>query len=96
MEEVRGAGVKSHKITLNNRGTGTITGVVAVISFDPNEVLLETEQGMLLIKGTELNVTKLTLDKGEVDVDGRVDSFTYSDMKPGIKGENGLFERLFK
>ena len=68
----------------------------AVISFDPNEVLLETEQGVLLIKGTDLNVTKLTLEKGEVEVDGRVDSFTYSDLKPGMKGENGLFNRLFK
>lgn len=94
MEDVRA--IKGHKVTLNNRGTGTITGVNAVISFDPNEVLLETEQGVLLIKGNDLNVTKLTLDKGEVDVDGRVDSFTYSDLKPGIKGENGLFNRLFK
>ena len=57
---------------------------------------METEQGVLLIKGTDLNVTKLTLDKGEVEVDGRVDSFTYSDLKPGLKGENGLFNRLFK
>ena len=67
-----------------------------MISFDPNEVLLETEQGVLLIKGTDLNVTKLTFEKGEVEVDGRVDSFTYSDLKPGMKGENGLFNRLFK
>ncbi|MBO5088910.1 MAG: sporulation protein YabP [Lachnospiraceae bacterium] len=94
MEEVRNT--RGQRITLNNRGTGVITGVNAVISFDPNEVLLETEQGMLLIKGNELNVTKLTLDKGEVEIDGRVDSFTYSDMKPGLKGENGFFERLFK
>lgn len=94
MEEVRN--VKGQRITLNNRGAGLVTGVNAVISFDPNEVLLETEQGMLLIKGKDLNVTKLTLDKGEVEVDGRVDSFTYSDMKPGLKGENGFFDRLFK
>ncbi len=94
MEEVRT--VKGQRITLNNRGAGMITGVNAVISFDPNEVLLETEQGMLMIKGKDLNVTKLTLDKGEVEVDGRVDSFTYSDLKPGLKGENGFFERLFK
>ncbi len=94
MEETRN--IKGQRITLNNRGNGVITGVHTVISFDPNEVLLETEQGMLLIKGKELNVTKLTLDKGEVEVDGRVDSFTYSDMKPGIKGENGFFDRLFK
>lgn len=94
MEEVRTA--KGQRITLTNRGAGLVTGVNAVISFDPNEVLLETEQGMLLIKGKELNVTKLAMDKGEVEVDGRVDSFTYSDMKPGLKGENGFFDRLFK
>ncbi|MCI8508937.1 MAG: sporulation protein YabP [Lachnospiraceae bacterium] len=94
MEEVRN--MKTHKITLNNRGAGVITGVNAVISFDLNEILLETEQGMLLIKGTDLNVTKLTLEKGEVEVDGRVDSFTYSDLKPGLKAENGFFDRLFK
>jgi len=94
MEEVRN--VRGQRITLNNRGAGVITGVNAVISFDPNEVLLETEQGMLLIKGNDLNVTKLTLDKGEVEVDGRVDSLTYSDMKPGLKSENSFFERLFK
>ncbi len=94
MEEVKN--VKGHKIALNNRSAGVVTGVNAVISFDPNEVLLETEQGMLMIKGTDLNVTKLTLEKGEVEVDGRVDSMTYSDIKPGIKGENGLLNRLFK
>lgn len=94
MEEVRTT--KGQRITLTNRGAGSVTGVNAVISFDPNEVLLETEQGMLLIKGKELNVTKLAMDKGEVEVDGRVDSFTYSDMKPGLKGENGFFDRLFK
>lgn len=94
MEEVRTA--KGQRITLTNRGAGLVTGINAVISFDPNEVLLETEQGMLLIKGKELNVTKLAMDKGEVEVDGRVDSFTYSDMKPGLKGENGFFDRLFK
>ncbi len=94
MEEVRNT--RGHKVTLNNRGSGLITGVSAVISFDPNEILLETEQGVLLIKGSDLNVNKLTLEKGEVEVDGRVDSFTYSDLKPGLKGENGLFNRLFK
>ncbi len=95
MEEVHNS-TKSHRITLNNRGAGTITGVNAVISFDPNEVLLETEQGMLLIKGRELNVTRLTLEKGEVEVDGRVDSFTYSDVKTGQREENSIFNRLFK
>lgn len=94
MDEVRNT--RGHRVNLNNRGNGTITGVNAVISFDPNEILLETEQGMLLIKGTDLNVTKLMLDKGEVEIDGKVDSFTYSDLKPGMKADNGLLNRLFK
>lgn len=94
MEEVRT--VKGHRVTLNNRKAGVVTGVNAVISFDLGEILLETEQGMLLIKGSDLNVTRLTLEKGEVEIDGHVDSFTYSDLKPGIKAENGLLNRLFK
>ena len=87
---------KIHKVLLQNRKSGSFSGIIDVLSFDVSEILLETEFGMLLIKGTELNVTKLTLEKGEVEIDGRVDSFTYSDVKPGEKGENSLFERLFK
>ena len=95
MEEVHNS-TKSHIITLNNRGAGTITGVNTVISFDLSEILLETEQGMLLIKGKELNVTRLTLEKGEVEIDGKVDSFTYSDIKTGKQDDNSILNRLFK
>ena len=81
---------------LTNRRTCSISGVNDVLSFDVNEILLETEQGMLMIKGTELHVSRLSLDKGEVDVDGRIDSFTYSENAGyGAKGES-LLARLFK
>jgi sporulation protein YabP len=87
---------RSHKLTLNNRRTCIITGVSDVLSFDVGEILLETDQGMLMIKGNELHVNRLTLDKGEVDVDGRIDSFTYSEQSSlGSKGES-LLSRLFK
>lgn len=95
MEEVHNS-VKGHKITLMNRKSGVVTGVNAVVSFDTNEVLLETELGILLIKGSELNVTRLTLEKGEVEVEGQMDSLTYSNLKPGLREENGLLNRLFK
>lgn len=68
MEERSAA--KLHKIILGNRRTGNFTGVRDVISFDPKEILLETEMGMLQIKGEDLHVSRLTLDKGEVDVQG--------------------------
>jgi sporulation protein YabP len=73
-----------------------LTGVVDVLSFDLNEIILETDQGMLMIKGSELHVNRLTLEKGEVDIDGKVDSFTYSEQAGmGGKGES-LLSRLFK
>ena len=60
----------NHKITVTSRKTALITGVLDVLSFDPGEVLLETELGMLMMKGEELHVNRLNLEKGEVDLDG--------------------------
>ncbi len=87
---------RMHKVTMTNRRNCTLTGVNDVLSFDIHEVLLETEQGMLMIKGDDLHVSRLTLDKGEVDVDGKIDSFTYSDVSgAGHKGES-LLAKLFR
>lgn len=94
MEEKQYA--KAHKLILSNRRTGTITGVCDVISFDISEVLLETEQGMLTIKGADLHVNRLTLEKGEVDIEGRIDSLTYSDVTSFQKQRESLIGRLFK
>ncbi|MDE7016429.1 MAG: sporulation protein YabP [Lachnospiraceae bacterium] len=96
MEDLNNINKKSHKLMLTNRRTCTISGVNDVLSFDVNEILLETEQGMLMIKGTELHVSRLSLDKGEVDIDGRIDSLTYSETGGySAKGES-LLARLFK
>ncbi len=85
-----------HKVYLNGRRTAVLSGVRDVLSFDAKEVYLETEQGILLIRGDELHVNRLTRDKGEVDVDGRIDSFTYSEQAgTNGKGES-LLARLFK
>ena len=86
-----------HRISLVNREVCAINGVSDVLSFDVGEVLLETEQGMLMIRGSELHVSRLTLEKGEVDIDGRIDSLTYSEQtaSAGSKAES-LLSRLFR
>jgi len=87
---------RTHKLMLTNRRTCTISGVTDVLSFDVSEIILETDQGMLMIKGNELHVNRLTLDKGEVDLDGRIDSFTYSETG-GYQGKNeSLLQKLFR
>lgn len=96
MENINSINNKTHKITMTNRRMCLITGVKDVLAFDIHEVLLETEQGMLAMKGNDLHVSRLSLDQGEVDVDGRIDSLIYSDSSGhGQKGES-LFVRLFR
>lgn len=87
---------KSHKIVLGNRKTGNITGVLDVISFDIAEVLLETEQGMLHMKGKDLHVNRLNLEKGEVDIEGTIDAISYSQVPASIKKTEGFLGKLFK
>ena len=94
MEEKQYA--KAHKLLLNNRRTGTVSGVTDVISFDIAEILLETEPGMLTIKGADLHVNRLTLEKGEVDIEGRIDSMSYSEVTDFHKAGASLLGRLFK
>lgn len=95
MEE-RTAGAGSHKIVISNRKNGVLNGVIDVLSFDVGEILLETEQGMLMIKGNDLHVNRLTLEKGEIDIEGKIDSFTYSDVKASSKQNESFLGRLFK
>lgn len=87
---------KTHKLVLNNRKTSSITGVLDVLAFDLNEILLETELGMLMVKGKDLHVNRLSLEKGEVDLTGMIDSISYSDVQQNHKKEENFLMKLFK
>lgn len=97
MEDITGKGsyTGKHKLQLEGRKSCKLQGVVDALSFDENAVLLETVDGMLMIRGTELHVSRLSLEKGEIDVDGRVDSFTYTEKTSLAKKGEGLLTRLF-
>ena len=85
-----------HKLILNQRNTCTMTGVTDVLSFDINEIMLETTLGVLMIRGKDLHVNRLTLEKGEVDLSGTIDSLQYSDMSKMNAQKEPLLARLFK
>ena len=95
MEDLNSS-TRTHKVTMTNRRSCTVNGVNDVLSFDIHEILLETEQGMLMIKGDDLHVNRLTLEKGEVDVDGKIDSFTYSDVSGSGHKNESLLSKLFR
>ena len=96
MEEQQYTSRESHKLTVTNRGLLSATGVSDVISFDVKEVLLETSRGMLTIKGQDLHVKRLTLEKGEVDLEGTVDGISYSEVHNVAKSGESFLTRMFK
>lgn len=84
----------THRLQLENRKKVQVTGVKDVVSFDNGAILLETSDGMLEFRGDELHVKRLTLEKGEVDIEGRVNSMIYSEAG-GAKTAGSMFGRLF-
>ena len=65
-------------IILENREKLTLSGVRDVLSFDDQIVIVETELGLLTIKGQNLKITKLSIDTGDVVVEGDILNLGYS------------------
>jgi sporulation protein YabP len=82
-----------HQIMLIDREELTIDGVMNLGSYDEKEIVMETEQGLLLVKGEGLNIKQLNLDKGNIIVEGTVKSISYEDA---VHNKKGLLERLLK
>ena len=94
MEEL-GNNTKQHKVIMINRKSCSLTGITDVIAFDEKEVILETQRGALFIRGENMHIKRLTLEQGEVDVEGSIDSYMYSGKKAMEKNES-LLSRLFR
>lgn len=72
-----------HRLTLNERRQLSLTGVSEVVSFDENTVVLHTELGTLVIQGTELQLKTLSLEGGQVAVDGTISALHYEQPRSG-------------
>ena len=66
-----------------------------MISFDENTIVLDTDMGLLTIRGKDLHVNRLNLEKGEIDIEGRTDSLVYS-AGGGAKSGGSFLAKLFK
>ena len=87
--------LSTHSLMLENRQNGRITGVKDIKSFDEKEIQLFTQAEKLVIKGEQLHVKQLDLEKGEVDLEGKVDSLTYLSKNTDNRDES-LFRRMFR
>lgn len=85
----------NQNLILENREKLTITGVKDVLSFDDQIVILDTELGLLTAKGDNLKVNKLSIDTGDVILEGTIQSINYS--KDGFdKKQSSFIGKLFK
>ena len=82
----------AHRLELTGREHLTVSGVEDVERFDETGIVMSTSAGTLVITGEDLHIGKLSLDGGELHVDGRVDSVSYEDDGAG---RGGFFSRLF-
>lgn len=82
-------------IVLENREKLSISGVLDVLSFDDQIIIVETELGLLTIKGEDLRINKLSIDTSETIVNGNIMQIAYSENAMEKKGE-GLFSKIFK
>lgn len=82
-------------LILENRGKLSISGVLDVLSFDDQVVMVETELGLLTVKGENLRINKLSIDTSEVLVEGTIALLSYSD-KESDKGKTSFMSKIFK
>ena len=72
-----------HKLQLNERQQLTMTGVTEVVSFDETTVVLQTGLGTLMVHGQNLQLKTLSLDGGQVAVEGNVSALVYEEPRLG-------------
>ncbi len=82
-------------IVLENRNKLSVSGVLDVLSFDDQIVIIDTDLGMLTIKGDNLKINKLSIDTSDVVIEGNINVMAYSQKDLDKKNES-FFSKIFK
>ena len=90
-EEKMKPATRPHHVIMEERSRLSVTGVEDVSNFDEEMITMRTAQGSLIVRGTGLHIGKLTLDSGEVAIDGLVNELCYEDQAP----TGSFWSRLF-
>ena len=92
MNDFNTAPAAVHRLELVGRERLVVSGVEDVDRFDETGIVMSTAAGTLVVTGEDLHIGKLSLDGGELHVEGRIDSVTYEDEG---QSRGGFFSRLF-
>ncbi len=86
---------KKSNLMLENRNKLNMSGIIEVINFSENQILLNTNVGTMIIKGQDLKMNKLDVQNGDVVITGKVDSFVYTSGISKVK-KDSIISRLFR
>ena len=87
---------KMQNIILENRNKLHLSGVLDVLNFDEEIVTVDTELGILIVKGSDLRLNKFNLENAELSIDGEISSMVYDEKSYSGKKSEGLFTKIFK
>lgn len=93
MDEKNAAG---QNITLENRKKISATGVEDVQNFSDDSITLSTSMGILVIKGSNMHITRYSLEDGKLTIDGEIDSLSYIQGQKPKEKDGGIIKRIFK
>jgi len=96
VEEKKVSKPKVQNIVIENREKMSVSGVIDVESFNDECIIVDSELGMLVIRGEDLHINKLNLDSSELSVEGDIISCEYSDRESSRSKGMGFFSRMFK
>lgn len=82
-----------HHLILEGREQLSVSGVEEVESFDENQIVMYTTKGALIVRGEGLHIEKLSLDGGDLKVEGVIESLTYEESQ---RDKGGFLSRLFR
>ena len=84
----------AHRLELDGRESLTVSGVEDVERFDETGIVMTTAVGTLVVTGEDLHIGKLSLDGGELHVDGAIHTLLYEDRMPR-DSRGGFLRRIF-
>ena len=85
-----------HRVVMEGRQKVEVTGVRDLLVFDETEVIMETSEGMLSIRGNDLHMNNLNLEQGLIGLGGEIAELLYDESDGDVKAKPGLMSRLFR
>ena len=84
-----------HELKITDRREIFLSGIKKITSFDNEEFLMESNMGIILLKGSNLEILRLDTHDGNVKIKGKIVSFTYLDGE-NKQDKESFFSKLFK